>query len=154
SDPVAAFRNLGNALRSGGRLCMAVWASIEDNLHWKVPFEIAVARVGPPAPTPPHAPGPMAFRDPDYVRDFLNKAGFIDIAIEKRGFHVIGRSAKSEAEMAVALGPSGRLLDEKAADDATREALAAAIEPAIASYASPNGEIRMPGTVLLVKARR
>ena len=56
--------------------------------------------------------------------------------------------------MAVALGPSGRLLDEKLVDDATRRALASEIEAAIAAYAAPNGEVRLPGTVLLVKARR
>src|SRR5205814_393788 len=144
----------GRALRPDGRLCMAVWSSIADNLHWQIPFDITVKRVGEPAPTSPHAPGPMAFRDPDYVRDFLNQAGFVDIAIEKRGFNVIGKSAKSEAEMAAALGPSGRLLDEKQADDATSQVLAEEIEPAIAAYAAPNGEVRMPGTVLLVKARR
>jgi SAM-dependent methyltransferase len=152
-DPVAAFRNLGSALRPGGRLCMAVWSSIADNLHWKIPFDIAVARVGPPAPSAPNAPGPMAFRDPAYVRNFLNAAGFADITVEKRPFHVIGRSARSEADMAVALGPTGRLLDEKGADEATRQALAREIEPAIAAYAAANGEVRLPGAVLLVKAR-
>jgi SAM-dependent methyltransferase len=154
ADPVAAFRNLGGAARPGGRLAMAVWAGMADNMHWTIPYEIAVARVGPPAPTPPHAPGPMAFRDPDYVRGFLNEAGFAEIKVEKRAFHVIGRSAKAEAEIAVAIGPAGRLLDEKKADDATRQALAREIEPAIAAHAAPNGEVRLPGTFLLVTARR
>src|SRR5712691_6360578 len=84
ADPNAAFRNLAGALRPGGRLVMAVWASIADNVHWKIPYDIAVDRVGPPAPTTPHAPGPMAFRDPDYVRSFLGQAGFTDIAITPR----------------------------------------------------------------------
>jgi SAM-dependent methyltransferase len=153
-DPVAAFTNLGRALRPAGRLCMAVWAGIDDNMHWKIPYDITVARVGPPAAKPATAPGPMAFRDPTYVRNFLDKAGFLDISIEKRGFHVIGRSARSEAEMSVVLGPAGRLLDEKGADDAARQSLARDIEPALAPYAAPGGEIRLPGTILLVKARR
>jgi SAM-dependent methyltransferase len=68
ADHLAAFRNLGGALRPGGRLCMAVWAGIADNVHWRIPFEIAVRHVGPPKPQPPHAPGPMALGDPDYVR--------------------------------------------------------------------------------------
>ena len=33
ADPGAAFTNLGAALRPGGRLAMAVWSSIDDNLH-------------------------------------------------------------------------------------------------------------------------
>jgi SAM-dependent methyltransferase len=154
ADPFAAFRNLGAALRPGGRLCMAVWSTIDDNVHWKIPFEIAVARVGPPAPQPPHAPGPMAFRDPDYLRAILSGAGFAEIAIAKRPFHVIGRSAASEAEHAVILGPSGRLLDEKNADQATRRAIAQEVERAFAAFAGANGEVRLPGTVLLAKASR
>src|SRR5437667_12148573 len=54
ADPKAAFRNLAGALRPGGRLAMAVWSSIADNVHWKIPHDITVERVGPPAPPPPH----------------------------------------------------------------------------------------------------
>jgi SAM-dependent methyltransferase len=154
ADPAAAFRNLAGALRPGGRLAMAVWSSIADNVHWKIPYDIAVARVGPPAPTAPNAPGPMAFRDPDYVRGFLDQARFADIKIDKRAFHVVGRSAAAEAEMAGILGPSGRLLDEKQADEATRQAIVKETEAAFAPYAAPNGEVRLPGTFLLVTARR
>ena len=154
ADPPAAFRNLGAALRPGGRLCMAVWAGIADNVHWQIPFEIAVRHVGPPKPQPPHTPGPMAFGDPDYLRGILNGARFTDITIEPRRFHVIGKSAKSEAEHASVLGPSGRLLDEKEADAATRQAIVDETEAAFAAYAGGNGEIRLPGTFLLVRARR
>jgi len=154
ADPFAAFRNLCAASRPGGRLCMAVWSGIEENLHWKIPFEIAVRLVGPPKPPPPHAPGPMAFRDPDYLRRILTEAGFADVAIEPRAFNVIGRSVAQEAEIAGMLGPSGRLLDEKGADDATRQMVVKEAEVALVPYAGPNGELRLPGTVLLAKARR
>ena len=71
-DPVAAFRNLIGALRSGGRLAMAVWATLAENEHWKIPLDIAVRRLGPPAPQPAHAPGPHAFGDRDYLKGILN----------------------------------------------------------------------------------
>jgi len=154
ADPAAAFRNLAGALRPGGRLAMAVWSAIADNVHWKIPYDIAVARVGPPAPALPYAPGPMAFRDPGYLRGILSPAGFAEIRVDKREFHVIGRSAASEAEHAAVLGPSGRLLDEKHADEATRQAIVKETELAFAAYEAPNGEVRLPGTFLLVTARR
>ncbi|MBV9016229.1 MAG: methyltransferase domain-containing protein [Alphaproteobacteria bacterium] len=155
ADHLAAFTNLGKALRPGGRLCIAVWAGIEDNMHWQIPFEIAVRHVGQPKPQPPNAPGPMAMRDPDYVRRVLGGAGFTDIAIKPTRFHVIGKSAASEAEHAGALGPSGRLLDEKDADEATRRAVIKETEAAfLASAGAVQGEIRLPGTFLLLRARR
>lgn len=154
ADPFAAFANLGRALRPGGRLAMAAWSTIDDNLHWKIPFDATVRLVGPPAPQPPEAPGPMAFQNPDYLRRILTAGGFADVAIEKRGFHVIGVSAQAEAEHAAVLGPSGRLLDEKQADAATRQAVIAETVPGFAAHAQPDGTVRLPGTVLLVTARR
>jgi 2-polyprenyl-3-methyl-5-hydroxy-6-metoxy-1,4-benzoquinol methylase len=154
ADHLAAFRNLGKALRPGGRLCMAVWAGIADNVHWQIPFQIAVKHVGPPKPQPPHAPGPMALSDTDYVRGVLSGAGFTEIAIEPTRFHVIGKSAASEAEHAGALGPSGRLLDEKEADPATRRAVVQETEAAFAAQFGREGEIRLPGTFFLLRARR
>ena len=154
ADRLAAFRNLGSALRPGGRLCMAVWAGIADNVHWQIPFEIAVRHVGPPKPQPPHAPGPMALGDPDYVRGVLSGAGFTGIAIDPTRFHVIGTSAASEAEHAGMLGPSGRLLDEKEADEATRRSVVQETEAAFAAQFGGEGTIRLPGTFLLLQAQR
>jgi SAM-dependent methyltransferase len=153
ADPVAAFTNLQAGLRAGGRLCMAVWSTIENNAHWRIPFGIAVRHLGAPAPVAPHQPGPMAFRDPDYLRGILEKAGFADIDIEPRGFDVRGRSAAEEADHAALFGPAWRLMEEKQADDAVRRAIVAETAAAYAEYQKPDG-LRLPGTVLLACARR
>ncbi len=81
ADPAAAFANLLAAARPGGRLCFACWGALDDNEHWLIPYRVALRHLGPPEPKPTRAPGPMAFADPDYVRGFLGKAGFTDIAI-------------------------------------------------------------------------
>ena len=65
ADPTAAFRNLCGALRPGGRLCMAVWAAVAENVHRRIPLEIAVRRLGPPSPQPAHAPDAQVFADRD-----------------------------------------------------------------------------------------
>ena len=154
ADPFAAFRNLIGALRPGGRLVMAVWAPIADNLHWKIPFDLAVRRLGPPKPADPRAPGPLAFSDPDYFRGILETAGFAEVSVTPTRFHVIGRTPQQEAELAGQIGPPGRLLDEKQADEATRRELVAEFAAAFAAHAAANGELRLPGTVMLAKARR
>lgn len=153
ADPVAAFANLHTGLRKGGRLCMAVWASIAENTHWKIPFEIAVKHLGEPAPTSPNEPGPMAFRDPAYLRGILDKAGFADIEIAPHGFHVRGAAAANEAEHAALFGPAWRLMEEKNAPDAARKAIVADIATAFAPYMTADG-LRLPGTVLIAKATR
>jgi SAM-dependent methyltransferase len=153
ADPVAAFANLYAGLRAGGRLCMAVWASIADNVHWQIPFEIAVRHLGEPAPASPTAPGPMAFRDPDYLHGILTASGFVAIDIAPRRFSVIGQTAASEAEHAAMFGPAQRLMEEKEADEAVRRAIVAETATRFAPYQTAEG-LRLPGTILLAKARR
>jgi SAM-dependent methyltransferase len=153
ADPVAAFTNLFAGLRKGGRLCMAVWASMAENAHWKIPFDIAVKHLGAPAPADPRAPGPMAFRHPDYLRDILAKAGFAEIDIAPQGFRIIGLTAKGEAEHAAMFGPAWRLMEEKQAPDTVRQAIVAETEAAYSPYLTRAG-MRLPGTVLIAKATR
>ena len=150
-DPVAAFRNLRRALRAGGRLCFVCWAPVAENPHWLVPLELAVRRLGPPAPTSPRAPGPLAFSDREYVREILEGAGFAAVRIERRACHILGASAEAEAEHAVMMGPSGRLLEEKQADEATREAFRREVIAAFAAHAGADG-VALAATVFVVTA--
>ncbi len=153
ADPVAAFRNLMAALKPGGRLCMAVWASIEENLHWKIPFEIAVHHLGPPGPRPINMAGPFAFGDRDYLHGILAAAGFADIAITPRQFHTRANSAAGLADHVALFGAVQRLLDEKQADEATRQAIVSETAAAFAAYVTSDG-VRLPATFLLVTAHR
>jgi SAM-dependent methyltransferase len=153
ADPTAAFRNLRGALKPGGRLVMAVWAPVADNMHWKIPFEIAVRHLGEPAPQPPHAPGPHAFGDRDYLRGILEAAGFAAISIEPRQFHVQGGSPAAMAEHVGLFGAVQRLMDEKHADAAARQAILGETEAAFRAYVTPDG-VRLPATFLLASARR
>ncbi|HEX3881376.1 MAG TPA: class I SAM-dependent methyltransferase [Stellaceae bacterium] len=153
ADPVAAFTNLFKGLKKGGRLCMAVWSTLDDNVHWKIPFEIAVKHLGPPDPSPPNTPGPMAFRDPDHFGDILAKSGFGEIRIDKRRFHIAGQNAEAEAEHSSGAGPAWRLMEEKHASDAQRQAIVAETAAAFAPYRTADG-MRLPGNILLARATR
>ena len=154
ADPVAAFRNLLTALKPGGRLVMAVWAPLAENVHWKIPFEIAVRHLGSPAPQPPHAPGPHAFGDRDYLRGILDAAGFAAVAITPTHFHIHGETPAMLAEHVGLFGAVQRLMDEKGADEQARRAIVAETERAFAAFVAPDGGVRLPATFLLVTARR
>jgi SAM-dependent methyltransferase len=153
ADPVAAFRNIGVALKPGGRLVFACWAPLAENRHWLISYDIALRHLGPPAPTTDQAPGPLAFGDPEYIRRILTAAGFAEIAIERAHPTIIGGSPEEEARQALMMGPTARLIEAKKPDDATRQVIAEEIAAAFAAEAS-TGAIRLPATIFLVTARR
>jgi SAM-dependent methyltransferase len=152
ADPVAAFSNLLPALRPDGRLCFACWAPLEENRHWLIPYEVALRHLGPPAPTLPHMPGPLAFSDPGYVRSILESAGFANVVIDRETPDIIGSTPEEEAEHACIMGPPARLIDEKKPDDAVRETIKREMREAFAAYAG-SGPMLLPSTVFLVTAR-
>jgi SAM-dependent methyltransferase len=89
TDPVAAFTNIGAALRPGGRLVMVAWQDLAHNA-WLRAIRTALA-AGRDLPTPPvGAPGPFGLADPDHVRAVLSAAGFEAIRLEavEEPFHV------------------------------------------------------------------
>ena len=138
ADPAAAFRNLRAALRPGGRLCMAVWATVAESTHQSLPLEIAIRHLGAPAPQPAHAPGPNAYGDRDYLRGISGEAGFADIAVEPRPFLVHGGDdAASAAEHARGFGAVQRLMDEKNAGEAARQAIVEDIATALRPSKQP-----------------
>jgi SAM-dependent methyltransferase len=153
ADPTAAFRNIGGALKPGGRLVFACWAPLAENRHWLIPYEIALRRLGPPAKAEGREPGPLAFGDPDYIRGVLAAAGFAEIAVERAHPTIHCGSPEEEARQALAMGPTARLIEAKQPDEATRQTIAREIEAAFAGAAA-SGPIRLPATIFLVAARR
>ena len=153
ADPTAAFRNLLGAMRPAGRLCFACWAALEDNPHWLIPYEVALRHLGPPAPKPPHAPGPMAFADPEYLRSVLESAGYREVEIRRETPDIIGGSPSEEAEYACIMGPSHRLIDEKQPQESIRELIKQEMTEAFAAYAKGEKMV-LPSTIFLVTARR
>ena len=149
-DPVAAFSNLLPAARPGGRLCFACWGPIEENQHWLIPYDVALRHLGPPAPQPPHMPGPLAFSDPGYVRSIIETAGFAHAEINRETPDIIGSTPEEEADYACIMSPAGRLIDEKKPDEAAREKIRHEI---IEAYAGGKPML-LPSTVFIVTARR
>jgi SAM-dependent methyltransferase len=72
ADPVAAFANIGRALRPDGRLVMMVWQASERN-EWDVAIRDALAH------SEPDALNPFSLADPPTVESILQAAGFADI---------------------------------------------------------------------------
>jgi SAM-dependent methyltransferase len=153
ADPPMAFRNIAGALKPGGRLIFACWAPLAENPHWLISYEVALRHLGPPAPSAAEAPGPLAFGDPDYVRQVLAAAGFAAIRVERAHPKIVCGSPEEEARQALLMGPTARLIEEKKPPEAIRETIAREIEAAFTDGAR-SGPLHLPATIFLVAAHR
>ncbi|MGO1052911.1 class I SAM-dependent methyltransferase [Crossiella sp. CA198] len=74
ADPVAAFTNIGRALRPGARLVLLVWQAQHRN-EWAT----AIRQTYTAAPATPSGPNTFSLGDPAVTEGILTAAGFTDI---------------------------------------------------------------------------
>ncbi|ESR23129.1 class I SAM-dependent methyltransferase [Lutibaculum baratangense] len=154
SDPVSAFRNLATALRPAGRVAFAAWAGGDENPWFSIPQRIAEDRLGKVEPSPPLAPGPLAFRDIDQVVGLLEAAGLAECrgeAVPVDLHHPGGLEAV--VDLTTKVGPTSRLMREKGGTEADLAAMRERIRSSFARYDSADG-FRIPAVVNMFQARR
>lgn len=136
-DPRAAFTNIAQALRIGGRLALAVWQQVDRN-EWFVAFRDAVL-AGRAAPAPPAgAPGPFSLADPDHVHRLLTGAGFADVALVGMAARMwFGATADEAYEFVRTLGFTRWMLRDL--DDGTRRRALAALRRTIDAHETSDG---------------
>ena len=78
AGPVAAFANVGRALRPAGRLVMMVWQAHDRN-EWDVAIRQSLAVPGGSAAVASAGPDPFSLADPPTVTGILESAGFADV---------------------------------------------------------------------------
>ncbi|MFF4852914.1 class I SAM-dependent methyltransferase [Streptomyces sp. NPDC001194] len=135
ADPVAAFRNIGGALRPGGRLVQLVWQPLADN-EWFLSLTRALA-AGSPLPAPAaDAPGPFSLADPARARTVLGAAGFTDIRLEPHREAMWFGEDAADAER-FTLGMLGWMLD--GLDERDRPRAVDALRSTLAAHESGTG---------------
>jgi SAM-dependent methyltransferase len=78
TDPVAAFTNIGRALRPGGRLVQLVWQEHDRN-EWATAIRDALS-AGTAAPAPAtDEPGPFSLADAAIIAGIMETAGFAEV---------------------------------------------------------------------------
>ena len=77
ADPVAAFGNVRQSLKAGGRLVMMVWQSAAAN-EWSVAIQQYLAPGSSPASVFAGAFDPFSLADPSAVERLLAAAGFAE----------------------------------------------------------------------------
>lgn len=120
-DPVAAFGNIGRALRPGGRLVVMVWQSRERN-EWATAIREALTAEAAATPDVQAAvDSPFSLADPSTVTGILEAAGFADVALQDVNEpNDLGPDAQSAYEFVRGLWSTGTLLERLTPEQAER----------------------------------
>lgn len=152
--PVAAFRNIGGALRGGGRLCIVCWAAAEANPWFRIPRDAAIERLGRPAPQPPTAPGPLAFADRGHVRRLLAEAGLVGIEDATESVDLVWKGGLEPlVELATSLGPVARIMRERGGTADDEASIREKVAEGLAGFRGPD-EFRIPASLTVYAARK
>jgi ubiquinone/menaquinone biosynthesis C-methylase UbiE len=150
SNPLETLRRLHTALRPGGRLAVAVWAT-PDKVAFATPVAAMIETLGiePPAA----GPGPFALGAEKALEQLVRDAGFTD---------VVGGTALAVYETATAEACTEWIRDvappitELIADQpaSAQRDLWDRVTRAWAPFQRPDGAVRLPCTAIWVSARK
>ncbi len=146
-DPVAAFANMGRALKPEGRLVFAAWAPARQVPWFSIPVAAAVARLGKPAATDPNAPGPMAFQDPARVTTMMEQAGLRNMRRLTETVELTPAGPLAEVvALAARIGPAARIMAEFSVTEADAAAIEAEVGAGLAAFVTDQG-MRIPAGI-------
>lgn len=132
SDPVAAFANIGHALRPGGTLAFVCPQEMSSNEWFMVQTSAVRGREFRPPSSTSGRPGMFSLADPAHIDDVLTDAGFSDVTVEPAVTSMnYGSDAADAAEFQLSTAPVQFQLRDAgpSALDQVRERLTTALRP-------------------------
>jgi SAM-dependent methyltransferase len=156
ANPVAALRNVADALNPGGRLCAVVWRRKLDNQWVHRAEQVVEEYLDHPEESdePTCGPGPFSMANADTLTEQLTIAGFEEISLRRSDLPLkIGDDLDQAVEFNMALGPAGevlRLWGDRV--DEIRPKIAAELRETLAEFEGPNG-VFAPASTWLITAR-
>jgi SAM-dependent methyltransferase len=151
ADPVAAFTNIGRALRPAGRLVMMVWQA-DDRNEWEMAIRRALIGPEGPAAVASAGPDPFSLADPPTVTGILEAAGFAEVTFtDVREPMYFGPDVATALEWIRGFACTGEILDRLDPDAAAR-----ALGRLRVTLAEHNGDrgVRFDSRAWIVTARR
>jgi SAM-dependent methyltransferase len=154
ANPVAALRNVREALRPSGRLVMVVWRAKVEN-DWMYRAQMITERfVTKPEEydEPTCGPGPFSMANADTTSGILVAAGFEGITLRRNDMPIKLGHIDEAVELAMSLGPAGEIL-RLAGDRAAHlhEPIAQALRTELDDWAGPDGLVA-PASTWIVSA--
>lgn len=137
ADLGAAFVNVGSAVRSGGRLVIVSWSSLDRN-EWLMAIRTSLAAGRDLPEPPPGAPGPFGLGDPEQTRSWLSAAGFDNVELtEARADFLVGADADDAFDFMRQTGPVIGLTE--ALDHSSRAVALETLHETMAAHETPQG---------------
>jgi ubiquinone/menaquinone biosynthesis C-methylase UbiE len=156
TNPVTAMRNVGSALKPGGRLSMVVWRALADNEWMALPKRVSLQHLPPPDDQAPSCgPGPFSMAGREVVIDLLGAAGFCDIRLHRNDARVtVGKTVDEAIDFQLAMGPAGEIVREAGPlGESKRPLIVAELRSRLAPFATASGVV-MESSSWAVTARR
>jgi ubiquinone/menaquinone biosynthesis C-methylase UbiE len=157
ANPVAALRNVREALAPGGLLNMVVWRRKRDNEFMQRAELVVAEYLEEPeeSDVPRCGPGPFSMANADTVSDVLKHAGYEDIRLARQDLpYKIGNDLEQAVAFNMALGPAAEVLrmwGERV--DGIRPKIADDLREALAGYVVDGGAVVAPASTWAVTAR-
>ncbi|MGI8461251.1 MAG: class I SAM-dependent methyltransferase [Solirubrobacterales bacterium] len=157
ANPVAALRNVREALVPGGLLNIVVWRRKLDNECMHRAELVVGEYLDEPeeSDAPRCGPGPFSMANADTVTDLLVHAGFEDIRLARQDLpYKIGDNLEQAVAFNLALGPAAEVLrmwGERV--DEIRPRIAADLRTALADFVTEGGAVVAPASTWAVRAR-
>jgi ubiquinone/menaquinone biosynthesis C-methylase UbiE len=150
ADPPAALGEMRRVLRSGGRVALAVWDSIEHNPWAQLPALELLDR-GLSKPPVPGTPGPFALSRAEGVYELLESAGFAEVDVESLPLHRRHASFEEFWETTLDLSRAfhDAVLERPQAEIVEIEA---AVRARLQPFTSPAGALDIPARTLVASA--
>jgi ubiquinone/menaquinone biosynthesis C-methylase UbiE len=157
ANPVAALRNVREALAPGGSLNMVVWRRKLDNecMH-RAELVVAEYLEEPEDSEAPRCgPGPFSMANADTVSDVLIHAGFEHVRLTRQDLpYRIGNDLDQAVAFNMALGPAAEVLrmwGDRV--DEIRPTIAADLRETLSSYVRDDGAVVAPASTWAITAR-
>lgn len=150
TDPRAALRRLKAALRPGGRLAVAVWAT-PDKVAFATPVPVMVEMLGIEPPTA--GPGPFALGADGVLETLVRETGFADVMSGTAVVTYTTPSLQACTEWVRDVAPP---ITELIADQPAhvQDEVWERVTQAWAPFQGPDGAVRLPCTAVWVRATR